>query len=79
MEVLVGMLLQAVASRTPRGERMPDLFIYECPTCGPIYLTHDKSADDEDRDSVVGAPRKPAPTAKNSAIALPEPDDGDLH
>lgn len=47
MEILVNMLLQSVASRTPRGGRMPDLHIYERPTCGPIYLTHDKSAHDE--------------------------------
>ena len=36
--------------------------------------------DDEDRDSLVGAPRKPATPNRSSAIALPEPDedeDGD--
>ncbi len=31
-----------------------------------------------DRDSVVGAPRKPAPTPRRSSIALPEPEDFDL-
>jgi elongation factor G len=32
------------------------------------------SDDDEDRDSVVGAPRKPAPNLRDSSVALPEPE-----
>ena len=35
----------------------------------------DENSDDEDRDSWVGAPRKPVPTLRASGIALPEPDD----
>ena len=32
--------------------------------------------DDSDRDSFVGAPRKPAPTLRESHVAFPEPDSG---
>ncbi len=35
----------------------------------------DENSDDEDRDSWVGAPRRPVPTLRASGIALPEPDD----
>jgi hypothetical protein len=77
MEIEIKMLLQAFASRAPSGERMPDLHIYECPRCGPIYLTHEKSADDDDRDSLVGAPRTPTPNVNSSAIAVSEPNEDD--
>jgi hypothetical protein len=30
----------------------------------------------DDRDSLVGAPLRPAPGRNPSAVALPEPDDG---
>jgi elongation factor G len=32
--------------------------------------------DDGSRDSLVGEPRRPAPTLRDSRVALPEPDDG---
>ena len=34
--------------------------------------------DDDDRDSLVRAPLRPAPRSNDSAVALPEPDDDDL-
>jgi hypothetical protein len=77
MEVEVKVLLQAFASRAASGDPLPDavLYIYECPLCGPVYLTHD--TDNDDRDSLVGAPRKPAPAPGASAVAVPEPDEYD--
>jgi elongation factor G len=33
--------------------------------------------DDQDRDSIVGAPRKPIEPTRTSGIALPEPEEGD--
>ena len=78
IEVEINLLLESLAS-AKKGERSLHLHVYECPTCGPIYLTHEKSAggeiDSGDRDSLVGAPRKPTPIVDNSAIAVPEPDD----
>jgi hypothetical protein len=59
---------------------------YECPTDGPIFVSKqlsighrpdnrpDKSPDNGDRDSLIPAPRKPAPTLNAGAIAIPEPD-----
>lgn len=41
------------------------------------YQQRDSFSDDGDRDSVVGAPRKPIVPIRESAIALPEPDEGD--
>jgi elongation factor G len=32
-----------------------------------------RESDDSDRESFVGAPRKPSPTLRNSQVALPEP------
>jgi hypothetical protein len=32
---------------------------------------------DADGDSIVGAPRKPTPTLRESRVALPEPSGGD--
>ena len=78
MEVEVKMMLQAFASRASSGNPLPGpvLYIYECPLCGPVYLTYgNKPADNDDRDSLVGAPHKPAPTAGASAVAVPEPDE----
>jgi elongation factor G len=39
------------------------------------YARFDPEMDGDDRASCVGAPLRPAPTPRNSAIALPEPDD----
>jgi hypothetical protein len=59
---------------------------YECPTHGPIFINpqisighgpdkrRDKSPNDDDRDSLILAPRKPTPTLNAGAIAIPEPD-----
>ena len=59
---------------------------YECPTHGPIFINPqiairhgpgkgpDKSQDNDDRDSLIPARRKPAPTLNADAIAIPEPD-----
>ena len=62
---------------------------YECPTHGPIFVSPqisfahapDKSqdngpdrGDNGDHDSLIPAPRKPAPTLNADAIAIPEPD-----
>jgi hypothetical protein len=58
---------------------------YECPEHGPIFVRPqvaagrgpDKQPDrgpDNGRDSLVSAPRKPAPTLNADAIAIPEPD-----
>ena len=59
---------------------------YECPTHGlifispPIAVGHGpdkgpvKGPDYGDRDSLISAPRKPTPTLKADAIAIPEPD-----
>jgi len=78
IEVEINLLLESLAS-VEKGERSLDIHIYECPTCGPTYLTYEKSAggdiDSGDRDSLVGAPRKPKPTLNSSAIAVPEPDE----
>jgi elongation factor G len=38
------------------------------------YQQRPGGPDDDDRTSPVGAPRKPAPRANDSAVALPEPD-----
>jgi elongation factor G len=40
----------------------------------PIRGTPDVA--DEDRESRVGAPRRPSPKPRRDAVALPEPDDG---
>jgi hypothetical protein len=59
---------------------------FECPDHGPVFISPpaaarhgrekpaDKSVDGGDRDALVPAPRKPAPTLNVDAIALPEPD-----
>lgn len=59
---------------------------YECPAHGPIFLSPEtsvehspqkelqKGPDDGDRDTLILAPRKPAPTLNSDAIAVPEPD-----
>jgi hypothetical protein len=59
---------------------------YECPEHGPIFVGPqsgvghgadtrlDNHPDTGDRDSLVPAPRKPAPTLNVDAIAIPEPD-----
>ena len=60
---------------------------YECSTHGPIFLTAessiavesdkgvaDKAADDNDRDSLIPASRKPTPTLNAGGVAVPEPD-----
>jgi hypothetical protein len=59
---------------------------YECSTHGPIFVSPqlstgggpnkgpDNGPDSGDRDSLVPAPRKPAPTLNSDAIAIPEPD-----
>jgi elongation factor G len=39
-----------------------------------------QAADDgDDRDSLVGAPRRPSPTLRASSVAMPEPEDGSLN
>ena len=55
-----------------------EMFVFECERCGPIYLSSPVSGqdpDNRDRDSFVGAPRKPTPIVDRSAIAVPEPDE----
>ena len=59
---------------------------YECPEHGPIFIkpqisighgeakVPDKFPDIGERDSLISAPRKPAPTLNADAIAIPEPD-----
>ena len=59
---------------------------YECPEHGPIFVGAQtaasqrptgrpaKNPDSGDRDSLVPAPRKPAPPLDADAIAIPEPD-----
>jgi hypothetical protein len=60
---------------------------YECATHGPIFLTPESSVavepntapadttpDDSDRDSLIPAPRKPAPMLNAGAVEVPEPD-----
>src|SRR6266480_7182879 len=59
---------------------------YECATHGPIFVSpqvsvahgpDNKAANgpaNGDRDSLISAPRKPTPTLKTDAIAIPEPD-----
>jgi elongation factor G len=42
------------------------------------YQQRPGGPDDDDRESPVGAPRKPAPRLNDSAVALPEPDDDGL-
>jgi elongation factor G len=39
------------------------------------YQQRPSGLDDDDRESRVGAPRKPAPRVNDSSVALPEPDD----
>jgi hypothetical protein len=69
-------LLLHLASLAPNGERSWDIYTYECPTCDEFkYFTRERVGNDDDRDSLVGAPRKPTPTVNTSAIAVPEPDD----
>jgi hypothetical protein len=79
--------LTLVASWTFRGLwGYNEVRTYECPEHGPIFVSPqaaveyvpdkrlDKGSDDGDRDSLVPAPRKPAPTLNADAIAIPEPD-----
>jgi len=59
---------------------------YECPEHGPVFVGAQapvvrvsdtqphSNQDNSDRDSLVSAPRKPAPTPDADAIAIPEPD-----
>jgi hypothetical protein len=59
---------------------------FECLTHGPIFVSQqtsvehgpnkgpDNSPANGDRDSLVGAPRKPMPTLNADAIAISEPD-----
>jgi hypothetical protein len=62
------------------GRRLhAEVFVYECPKDGPVYLTRegltgpgpDNLADGD--DSLTPAPRKPAPIVNAGAIAIPEP------
>lgn len=39
------------------------------------YVPLDEAGGDPDRDALVGVPRKPAPTRRESSVAMPEPDD----
>jgi hypothetical protein len=55
-----------------------EIFTFECGRCGPIHLSGPvpgQDTDNRDRDSLVGAPRKPSPIVNQSAIAVPEPDE----
>jgi hypothetical protein len=68
------MLLSHIAAK---GDTL-EMFTFECARCGPTYLSGSvpvRDIDDRDRDSVVGAPRKPSPHVDNSTAAVPEPDD----
>ena len=59
---------------------------YECAEHGPVFVSPhsairknpearpQQGSDQGDRDSLVPAPRKPAPTLNADAIAIPEPD-----
>jgi hypothetical protein len=57
-----------------------DVFTFDCPRCGRIYLSQKLPGQDDgrDRDSLVGAPKRLSPRVDRSAGAIPEPDD-DLH
>ena len=46
-------------------------------TYSMLFDTYEPVDYDEDRSAPVTAPRTPMPTGRNSAIALPEPDDED--
>lgn len=63
---------------------------YECSTHGPVFVKAQapaaesagkaapgSDAGNSDRDSLVTAPRTPAPTLDAGAIAVPEPDQHD--
>ena len=80
-EVEISFLLQSLVALAPNGERSWEIFIFECPRCGPIFMTREKvsgeETSDDDRDSLVGAARNPPPTGNSSAIAVPEPDEED--
>jgi translation elongation factor EF-G len=43
-----------------------------------VAVRADPNINDDDRDSLVGAPLKPVPTLNESGVALPEPDDDGL-
>lgn len=79
--------LTFVGSWTFRGDwGYNEVRTYECPEHGPIFVSPqaavehapatppDRGPDNRDRDSLVSAPRKPAPTLNAGAIAIPEPD-----
>ena len=79
--------LSFVCSWTFRGRwGYDEVRTYECPMHGPIFLSPqlaagrgpvkgpEKRPDDGDRDSLIPAPRRPAPTLDADAIAVPEPD-----
>jgi hypothetical protein len=63
-----------------------EVHTYECVTHGPRFLSPQiapaveaskgpgERPDDGDRDSLIAARRRPAPTLNSDAIALPEPD-----
>jgi len=63
-----------------------EVHTYECPEHGPIFVrprpaaAHDsaeqpdQAPDDGDRDSLIGARRKPTTPLNAAGIAVPEPD-----
>ena len=63
-----------------------EVHTYECATHGPCFITPQIAStvdasekpgqrpDDGDRDSLIPARRRPAPTLNSDAIALPEPE-----
>jgi hypothetical protein len=76
-----------VASWTLRGLwGYNEVHTYECATHGPCFMTPEirltaetrqspkDRPDDGDRDSLIPARLRPAPTLDSEAIALPEPD-----
>jgi hypothetical protein len=79
--------LTYVCSWTVRGLwGYNEVHTYECATHGPCFIgpqiaptveasqTLGQRPDDGDRDSLIPARRRPAPTLNADAIALPEPE-----
>ena len=79
--------LTFVASWTFRGLwGYDEVYTYECAAHGPVFITPQiatvtdasqrtgQSPDNGDRDALIPARRRPAPTFNAGAVALPEPD-----
>jgi hypothetical protein len=82
-----GSELTFVCSWTFRGRwGYDEVHTYECAAHGPVFFNPQgapavqvtqasgQGPDNGDRDSLIAARRRPAPTLNSDAIALPEPD-----